>query len=85
METQSIKIVLTEKNVIIKRYKIRRTGNRNATIETSIPKEAFEREARRLGLTVEEAFAKLEAVWRFNDFRGLHLSFEPTKKEAQPI
>lgn len=69
-------IRIDERNVIIKRYKVRPTGARGATLETSIPKEAFEREARRLGLTFEEALKKLVAVWRFNDFRGLHLSFE---------
>lgn len=72
---QQIKI--DDKNVLIKRYKIRTTGKQGATLETSIPREVFEREARRLGLTVEEALAQLEAVWRFNNFHGLHLSFEP--------
>lgn len=75
-------IKLDDKYVIIKRYKIRQTGKAGATLETSIPKEVFEREARRLGLTFEEALKKLEAVWRFNSFRGLHLSFEPIKKET---
>jgi len=74
-------IKLDDKEVIIKKYRIRPTGREGSTLETSIPKEAFEREARRLGLTVEEALEKLEAVWRFNNFRGLHLSFEPSKKE----
>jgi len=69
-------ITLTDEEVIIKRYKIRTTGNQNASIETTIPREAFEREARRQGMTVEEAVKKLTAVWRFNSFRGLHLSFE---------
>jgi hypothetical protein len=69
-------IHLDDKEVIIKKYKIRTTGREGATLETSIPKEAFEREARRLGLTVEEALKKLVAVWRFNSFHGLHLSFE---------
>ena len=75
-------IKLDDKEVIIRKYRIRPTGREGSTLETSIPKEAFEREARRLGLTVEEALEKLEAVWRFNNFRGLHLSFEPTEKET---
>lgn len=74
MENQIIE--LNDGEVIIKRYKIRATGNQNASIETTIPREAFEREARRLGLTVEKAVRNLTAVWRFNSFRGLHLSFE---------
>ena len=68
-------IKLTDEEVIIKRYKIRTTGNQNASVETTIPREAFEREARRLGYKPEEAVKELEAVWRFNNFRGLHLSF----------
>ena len=76
-------IEIDDKKVIIKRYKIRSTGKQGSTLETSIPREAFEREARRLGLTVEKALKKLEAVWRYNSFRGLHLSFEP-KEKASP-
>jgi hypothetical protein len=74
MENQTIQ--LSDKKVIIKRYKIRSVGNQKASIETTIPKEVFEREARRYGMTTEEALDNLMAVWRFNSFRGLHLSFE---------
>jgi len=74
MEKQTINI--SDEEMIIKRYKVRTTGNQNASIETTIPREAFEREARRQGMTIEEAVRKLRAVWRFNSFRGLHLSFE---------
>jgi len=78
MEKQTIQ--LSDEQVIIKRYKIRTTGNQNASIETTIPREAFEREARRQDMTVEEAVEKLAAVWRFNSFRGLHLSFEKKRE-----
>lgn len=73
-------IQLNEDEVIIKRYKVRTVGNRDASIETTIPREAFEREARRQGMTVQEAVNRLKAVWRFNSFQGLYLSFE----EASP-
>ena len=69
-------IKLNDKELIIKRYKIRRTGRHGATLETTIPREAFEREARRMGLTVKEAIKKLDAVWRYGDFPGVFLSFE---------
>lgn len=75
-------IHIDDKKVIIKKYKVRTTGKHGSTLETSIPKEAFEREARRRGLPFEEALKKLAAVWRFNSFRGLHLSFEPIRKEC---
>lgn len=74
---KTIQIELNEKEILKKTYKVRSTGKNGATLETSIPREVFEREARRLGFTVEEALKKLVAVWRYNSFRGLHLSFEP--------
>ena len=75
-------IHIDDKKVIIKKYRVRSTGKQGATLETSIPKEVFEREARRLNLSLEDALQKLVAVWRFNSFRGLHLSFEPLEKET---
>jgi len=75
-------IQLSDQDVIVKRYKIRLTGRFGSSIETTVPKEVFEREARRLGLTVEEALEKLNAVWRYNSFKGLYLTFEP--KEMRP-
>jgi hypothetical protein len=76
-------LVINEKDqdLIIKRYTIRQTGSRGRTIETSVPREVFEREARRFGLTPKQALKQLEAVWRFNSFHGLHLSFEPRQRK----
>jgi len=71
---------LRDENVIKKRYKIRRTGKFGETLETTVPREAFEREARRFQMNPEEAVDKLVAVWRFNSFHGLHLSFEEKEK-----
>lgn len=76
-------IQIDDKKVIIKRYRLRRTGARRATIEITLPKEVVEREARRLGISEEKAAEKLLGVWKYNAFHGLHLSFElaeePTK------
>ena len=73
-----MEIQLNDKDVIIKKYRVRQTGKDGSSLETTIPPEAFEREARRQGMTVEEAVNQLKAVWRFNSFKGLHLSFELT-------
>ena len=81
MENQTIQ--LKEDDVIIKRYKVRTAGNLDASIETTIPREAFEREARRQGMTTQEALEKLAAVWRYNSFQGLHLSFERTVQSSK--
>jgi hypothetical protein len=72
---------LNDRNLILKKYRIRVTGKNGRTIETSVPREVFEREARRQGLTPREALEKLEAVWRYNSFKGLHLSFEPKNQD----
>jgi len=77
-----IPIDVDDKNVIKKKYKLRKTGAQNATIQITVPKAAVEREARRLGITEKEAVEKLLGVWRYNAFRGLHLDFE-IKKEVQ--
>lgn len=74
MVKNSVKI--DSKQVLIKCYKIRTAGNQKSTIETTIPKEAFEREARRKGMTTGQALQSLVAVWSFDGFEGLHLSFE---------
>ena len=80
---ENITISLNDNQVIIKRYKVRQVGNQSATIETTIPKEVFEREARRNGMTLQEALSKLIAVWRFDGFEGLHLSFEMNDKKIE--
>jgi hypothetical protein len=77
MENETITI--NDQKVIMRRYKVRSVGNQRASIETTIPREVFEREARQLGMTAQEALTQLIAVWRFDSFKGLHLSFE--KKE----
>lgn len=74
-------IELDDPNLIVKIYKVRRTGRYGTSLETTIPREVFEREARRLGMTVKEAVKKLRAVWRYNSFEGLHLSFEPNEED----
>lgn len=73
-------ICIADAEVLIKRYKVRGTGKAKSTIETTIPKEAFDREMRRLGLSPKEAIGRILAVWRYNDFQGLHLCFELREK-----
>ena len=65
-----------DSQVYIKKYRIRSTGQDGKSIETTIPKEVFEREARKVGLSIEEALKNLIAVWRFDSFSGLYLTFE---------
>lgn len=72
---------IDDKKAIVRKYKLRTSGAQGATIEITLPKEAVEREARRLGINEEKAVENLIGVWRYNHFKGLHLDFE-LKKEA---
>lgn len=74
---------LDDKQVILKRYKLRVAGAQGATTQISLPPDALARESRRLGIPEEEAAKKLIGVWKYNSFRGLHLDFE-LKQEAPP-
>lgn len=74
-------IEIKDEDVLIKRYKLRTTGRGGASIETTVPKNVLIREAKRLGLTLEEAIEKTEAVWRYNSFRGMHFSLELLEEE----
>ena len=73
MENETI--VIDEKDVLRKRYRLRTTGHEGRSIETTIPPEVVEREARRVGLSVLEYLNLFVAEWSYNDFRGLHLDF----------
>ena len=67
----------------VKKYKLRTAGAQGATMEITLPREAVEREARCLGISEEVAVERLVGVWRFGDFRGLHLDFELKKEGSQ--
>ena len=71
-----IVIRLDDPNLLLKKYRLRKTGARGSSIEVTIPQEAFDREARRLGLSRDEAIETLKAVWRYGNFRGVYLTFE---------
>lgn len=79
MEQNETVFTLDPKRCYLYRYKLRRAGAKNATIELTLPKEAFEREARRYNMSIDEAMEKLQAVWWVNSFPGLHLTFERKK------
>jgi len=67
---------LNDKRMLIKRYKLRKATSSGSTVEVSIPKIVLDREMRRLGLFLDEDIKKIEAVWRFDSFEGLYLTFE---------
>jgi hypothetical protein len=76
-------IVIDLKNVIVSHgYKVRRSGQRLGSFEATIPLDAYEREARRRGLTTDEFMERYEAIWRYGEFDGLYLTFE--LREGRP-
>ena len=79
-------IELKDEKLYIKSYRVRQATKGRRSVQTTIPIEAFELEARRHKMTFEKAIEKLRAVWRFNELKGLHLSFElqPLNEEARP-
>ena len=83
METQ-LAAPLDDAKYIIKRYKVRCIGRGGRTLGVSVPREVFEREARKMKIPPEEAPERLEAVWRYNDFDGLYLRFEEVEKKENP-
>ncbi|GAG22946.1 unnamed protein product [marine sediment metagenome] len=58
------------------RYKLRRATSSGSTVEVSIPKIVLDRAMRRLGLFLDKDIKKIAAVWRFDSFEGLYLTFE---------
>ena len=76
----AMEIILDDRELIKKKYKLRRIGQNRESIQVTVPKEVFERDVRRLGLDLAKAVECLDAVWRYNAFPGLHLCFEQKKK-----
>lgn len=76
--------VVDDKDVIVKKYKLRKAGAQGATIEITVPKEAVEREARRLGVSEQEVVEALLGVWKYDSFPfpGLVLQFEKREKDG---
>jgi len=81
-----VKIIIDKTNGLKKRYKIRtsgyeKEGKEYKTIETTIPAEVTEREARRNKMSMDEFIEKFDVEWTYNSFPGLHLIFVRNKNE----
>jgi len=76
-------IRLDDPNLLLKKYRLRKTGAYGSSTEVTIPQEVFDREARRLGLSRDEALDLLQAVWRYGGFRGVYLAFETIKNSGE--
>lgn len=79
------KIEFNEEDILEKTYSLRKTGEGGRTVLTGIPPGVIMREARRYDMTRDEVIMKLQAVTRYNSFKGLHILFElkPEYREAE--
>ena len=59
------------------RYKLRLVGK---TVEVTIPRLPMERDARVLGLSTKEFMNRYAAVWHYDGFPGLYLTFQEKKR-----
>jgi len=74
-------IVIVPEEAYKNRYRIRKTGSKGASYETTIPKHVIEREARIRGMTVDEFIENYMAEISYNSFRGIHLDFVPVPQK----
>ena len=57
-------------------YQLRPTGEvGSTTVESSIPREPLEREAKSRGIAIAEFIRNYEIEWHYGDFPGLYVSF----------
>lgn len=66
-----------------KRYKMRGLGTEGLNTVVSIPRVVIEREAEKSGLTIEGFREQYRAVAQFNNFEGVHYTFEKIEDEPQ--
>ena len=56
-------------------YKIRATGREGLSFETTIPREVIVKEAEKQDMSLDDFVDNFVALWRYNDFRGMHFEF----------
>ena len=64
------------KDAINKKYRIRTTGREGSALETTIPRDIVEREARRHNMSIDEFIEKFEVNWNYDSFDGAHFTFK---------
>ena len=72
------------KDALRKTYKIRRNVPGRDSVVVAMPFEVVEREARRLGLSVNEFIKQYQVIAEYNSFDGVHYSFEKVNDSKEP-
>lgn len=75
------------KDTYKKRYKMRGLGTDGLNTVVSIPRVVIEREAEKYSLTIEVFREQFRAVAQYNNFEGIHYTFEKIKEqpETEPV
>ena len=72
------------KDAYKRRYKMRAVGADGLNIVVSIPRVVIERQAEKFELTIEKFLEQFRAVAQYDNFEGVHYTFEKIKKEQEP-
>lgn len=73
--SNNIVIEYNPNDTLRRTYRLRPTGREGTALETTIPREVVEREARRNNMAVDEFVKKFDVAWFFDSFDGMHLTF----------
>jgi len=77
-------VIMAEvKNAYQKKYQIRVPVDGRKSFVVTLPYEVVEREARKKGLTIPEFIEKFQAVASYDNFDGIHYTFEEIADESQ--
>jgi len=64
-----------------KTYRLRTAVPGRKCIEVTFPYEVVDKEARSRGLTIDEFMSRFQAVCEYDNFEGVHYTFEEIEKE----
>lgn len=69
------------KDSYIKTFRMQATGADGQTIRVSVPRDVVRKEARKLGLSIEDFLKKYRIEWRYNSFAGAYALFVPKEEK----
>ena len=67
-----------------KTFRMQSAGADGKTIRISVPRDVVRKEARRMGLNIQEFLKSYRVEWRYDSFPGAYALFVPTNGGEQP-
>lgn len=74
-KSEKFDVSIDMRNTYQKDYCMRIVGAPPGSVEATIPKPIIEKEARRIGISIEEFVNTYRVNWAYNSFIGFHGSF----------